>query len=1418
MAPIFFLSIRFLFCSIMCLGSNFLIEDGRAQEGDEEASLTIRQKQSMKSRNARKQKSQWKQWEPEIKEQASNQQTYTSLRRGSLPGTQSKHKQSSSATRSQERKAKDDSSLLPKGILSQGSEENLFSLIPSFMQGSKLKKKRKFSLKRNQGSSLPEQKIEEKKQSFKTKKKNKSKKREEEESPSIPQINIESIESRRVIKKQSPSEASPPPIRRKSRGTGQKNVSISTSSSSLSGREYGSVDSLTEVTVMNMLNVLLNWYREETLQHINAHHRSGLVERFPIFKDLKDFHQFDVEIFNQYTAKEYAHYYYVTKKWLGSPFHQGASAICLAYDVGIELLRKCLYDTKNQDELCSEAETWFRIIETSNLLLPERAYSIGLEYLRLGITHNFMHLSHLYQAESWFRKVERMSRGATRDLKIQANPMEYYIGLTYLQIPKKIGLEERWGGGSLESKALKKLVAFALPWLESAQKEGTVAFDQFFKLGQAGLYLLEPYSRFLPFKIHTHLLQRSTNWLIKGCFKKNIKYVQQNKNLHSLLMGEYLKLFRRQLNFVKLNSPLLKRQEKFLKKLYYFKYLDSSDLLQIGKSYIDLASLYHWSSKNVLLLLNLAEMWFERIDAPDEKLLTTLQHNISQYYFHFFSAFEMGLKARIKAFDLGDHWLELAARGSGENAFKAFQERQRLIWCQPVEGREGREVRDKIIENHLLNQFSLIKPYVIGKFYLKHNSDLALEWFEKASQVSDSKEAISAYMKLIKTYIIGSPSAENKVKSLFHDVKKYQSQFFPENDIIKETMLYWYSRTHLPEAKAHKYAYLLTQLLGKESQIIRYLKISKAAAHKIWIMARHYHRFSKIIPVPFDKAYAPLKCAIVGTGWTGLMIGLCLEKLKTEDGHPLILPEFYERNPYPNMGASSIVGRLHFGAEYLKHKRSILDCFLSSLIHAQMFPPEWATKIRSMLFLLDKKSDQHPKVGGLTLDLMDKRYKEEVVERYRDYYKILASHFPDIKNRMMGEPSKTYRLLSAQEIKELGIRGFAGALGTHEPAFNPVIMGAYLENQIHYKNLPIHCLHEVTKITANEGMGYSLLTKGKKTAHPEQLEEHYADMVVNASWENILSLDSSCLEEEEMEMYPDNFTVSVRAMAFLNTEECQVPKIQNVDGEEEETGCFAFDGSPGGMYSPLNHAFGLGYWPDQRGSWVNEFILKKGDKEAWEAMKNFREPEEKSILRGKKILSHLQKIYPFLGNATLARLEYKYLVTFDKNLAQRPQELIRVRRNGSMMTACSTKGSYSAMGGILAARSALDYLSSIGRGKNMWHEETQKFKVWVDRFYNWIAHWDLPPPNSEDIIVPPLMRFPEIEDKSLFFEFLKEYVRVREFPSGMIAEYCVEPETEVSASSWESEQNLVTREEKKRKGKKKVKDSRDSLHKRSQDK
>ena len=256
----------------------------------------------------------------------------------------------------------------------------------------------------------------------------------------------------------------------------------------------------------------------------------------------------------------------------------------------------------------------------------------------------------------------------------------------------------------------------------------------------------------------------------------------------------------------------------------------------------------------------------------------------------------------------------------------------------------------------------------------------------------------------------------------------------------------------------------------------------------------------------FNPAYcadedARISVAIPGGGYTGVLTGILLGRLRDRNGDQLFDVHIFERNLNLMNGASTLCARRHYGGEYPTDRSTAEQCLFSSVLYQQMFPTEAIlTRRRLNDFLVANESTTTADPDKqLSLDQVHQHYAH-----LQDLYRTIFAQFADslgeeeAARQLFGRPEDFVEFLaSPEDIGDERLRShFAGGVSTGERGFQPFALGVILERLLAQNNVRVHlgCTVENAESVAGTGyrLHYSSQGKGK--------QEFFADYVIGAAW------------------------------------------------------------------------------------------------------------------------------------------------------------------------------------------------------------------------------------------------------------------------------------------------------------------------------
>ncbi|HXF90609.1 MAG TPA: FAD-dependent oxidoreductase, partial [Candidatus Nitrosotenuis sp.] len=450
-------------------------------------------------------------------------------------------------------------------------------------------------------------------------------------------------------------------------------------------------------------------------------------------------------------------------------------------------------------------------------------------------------------------------------------------------------------------------------------------------------------------------------------------------------------------------------------------------------------------------------------------------------------------------------WLEAADRWAGVNPEIAYGDELTYPWTKKRQSDYSPQViKDWLTKAHNNHDYT----YWLGIYHLENQPSSAQYWLKKSLK---SRDRVAAAYHLGMLYALTIPyNSHHKITAHKWFVRAEQ---WDQKDL--RTCLALRKMWHTKAMTNPAYAYVLTWL-SQMPDIHKLIPEDFASWDQISKIAKEYNGAlsESLGHISEFVKKKPLKCVVIGGGYTGILSAVQLARLKDINDKPLFKVTLLEQNSTLLNGASMVAGRLHLGGEYPLDTLTALDCLYAGLLFWQMIPQGY-TKIPGVTYLIDKKSEEQPQSISDSRFLNRAKMIEEyrkIQARYEIYYHHLKKDDRYLNNSFFGEPKN---LLQIVEPHDEVTKGFAGGIETRERGINPALMGAFLEEQLKISGVKVRFFEKVIEAVP-EIYGYKLKT---------HLNHYQADIVVNATWDQAPSLDLEVLEAQDRDHYPDKLLV-----------------------------------------------------------------------------------------------------------------------------------------------------------------------------------------------------------------------------------------------------------------------------------------------------
>ncbi len=452
-----------------------------------------------------------------------------------------------------------------------------------------------------------------------------------------------------------------------------------------------------------------------------------------------------------------------------------------------------------------------------------------------------------------------------------------------------------------------------------------------------------------------------------------------------------------------------------------------------------------------------------------------------------------------------------------------------------------------------------------------------------------------------------------------------------------------------------------------------------------------------------------VKIAIIGGGYTGIITAILLGQAIPDASIVLI-----EKERHLLTGASLTPGRLHLGGEYPLDPETAVSCLWGAFLLKQLFGSAVLTDIPAAQYLVAKDTADF----DLTLENQKDFYEKNIRDVYR---KIYDRFFPTSSHKedFFGPPEDLLRSLSASELPS---SHFSGGVEIKEPGIHPIKMATALKHLLSSFDITIRTDTEVLGV--HNVRGWTLNTN-KEAVH--------ADIVVNATWQEIYNLDKEALAVPEirhgravsasMSPVSPEYHIFSRALLVIDTSSeeavlAATPSSSSSSASAASAGTPTFStlpfengdlrayfgllGSNGGMFCPINQNTALLYWPDLSGSYIAKTRLGGARTlSSPDFLRRMYKAKEEEIIPGeisRQILENLKEKYPQLKDARPLRLVVRETLSHDEDLGKRPPLPVTEIKKG-WFSALSTKATFSGITALNAVKQILSYIkagSSVG--------------------------------------------------------------------------------------------------------------------------
>ncbi|MBY0544337.1 MAG: FAD-dependent oxidoreductase [Gammaproteobacteria bacterium] len=246
---------------------------------------------------------------------------------------------------------------------------------------------------------------------------------------------------------------------------------------------------------------------------------------------------------------------------------------------------------------------------------------------------------------------------------------------------------------------------------------------------------------------------------------------------------------------------------------------------------------------------------------------------------------------------------------------------------------------------------------------------------------------------------------------------------------------------------------------------------------------------------------------IIGGGIGG--VSAAIESAKTGRYRVTLL----EKNESVLRGTSNATpGRMGLGFHYV-HKETALMYLRETVAFARHYIAEVNAFGQSRgdggLRIGEFEEESHYLRKGQYFITRDSLYsKEKILETYdaiKEEYSFLCE--TDHENKLFGEPDNIYRIMDPSEYKdsvnnELIICG----IETSEHLLNWPLFRDYLEQELIKYNVSVKCKHEVESFESSIETQKRVVVAKNTSKIKMALERIEADIIINASWQNVESL------------------------------------------------------------------------------------------------------------------------------------------------------------------------------------------------------------------------------------------------------------------------------------------------------------------------
>jgi hypothetical protein len=391
------------------------------------------------------------------------------------------------------------------------------------------------------------------------------------------------------------------------------------------------------------------------------------------------------------------------------------------------------------------------------------------------------------------------------------------------------------------------------------------------------------------------------------------------------------------------------------------------------------------------------------------------------------------------------------------------------------------------------------------------------------------------------------------------------------------------------------------------------------------------------------------RVAIIGGGYTGILSGILLARLRNERGDLAFKVDLFEKDLVLMNGASSLCARLHLGGEYPLHKDTAQHCLFSALLYRRMFPTEAIlTNRRRNDFLVAKESTAN---GDLTLEQVHQHYSF-LKDLYRTTFDQFSSSLGDgeeAARQLFGNPDEFFEFLaSSEDIEDERLRShFAGGVSTGERGFQSCALGVILERLLEQSNVQVHLGCSVTGAEYMRDQRYKLRTLSNNRV----TQEFCINYVISAAWHDnpyLTAIASSSLGAVHRHSPAKVF---LRSIGLFDVSSCVIPQDRSY---------FGLMGYYGGMVSFYSSSVAAIYIPDEGFSLQGETtvtydhmgntFLSEGEQNRLYILNNSPEKQNEVLHR---ILVDAEGKYPFLKEAKPIKLLTRTTVSMDSDVVQR---------------------------------------------------------------------------------------------------------------------------------------------------------------------